>query len=278
MDQVKVNEAIRDFLLEAGAHALKIQKNIDCRYKKGQQAVTQADLDISHMATEKLSYWLEQDDHVLIDEESVDTIAAPEDVFKKTRYQWVLDPVDGTAGYALGRDRWGISLGLMEEGVPVGGGFYMPALGALVLMENGQATCTNVTTGEKTPMPMARSMDVNSQIFVESYIGLEGYWGAGAEQNRAWINTPESALQGGYSTLMGQAAGMSFFEGFSIWDMVGIAAIANATGFKFMAMDDGRLFERFTGENYNENWKLKGRWILSHPDNYQVLRYALTGK
>ncbi len=50
----------------------------------------------------------------------------PEDGFQgeeegKTRsgsLRWIVDPIDGTSNYARGRNRWCISLGLMEENIP----------------------------------------------------------------------------------------------------------------------------------------------------------------
>jgi fructose-1,6-bisphosphatase/inositol monophosphatase family enzyme len=278
MDLAKATEDIRAFLLEAGAHALKIQKGVDRQYKQGEQAVTQADLDISKMAAERLSYWLSQDEHVLIDEESIDQISNPEEVFATTKYQWVLDPVDGTAGYALGRDRWGVSLGLLKYGVPIGGGFYMPAIGALILVEGEQAYFTDIRTGEKYPMPQAKAMEVNSQIFIESFFGFEHCWSKDMTWSKAWLNTPESALQAGYSTLMLQSAGMTFFELFSIWDLVGIASVGRATGHKIMSLQEGLEWQRFTAKDFKDNWKLKGKWIMTHPDNYDAIKEALLSK
>ncbi len=278
IDLTSAAKDIKSFLLEAGAHALKIQKDIDRQYKQGEQAVTQADLDISKMAAERLSHWLGQDGHVLIDEESVDTISTPAEVFATTRYQWVLDPVDGTAGYALGRDRWSVSLGLIEDGVPVGGGFYMPALNALIMVEEGRAVYTNTKTGEKSPMPQAKAMDVNSQIFIETYYGFENYKNAHERHARIWLNTPECAVQGGYSTFMHQAAGTSIFELYSIWDAAGIAAIARAAGYKIMSLEDGHYWEAMEAKDFSDNWKLNSKWIVAHPDNFEAIRGALTGK
>ncbi|MFP4098262.1 MAG: inositol monophosphatase family protein [Alphaproteobacteria bacterium] len=277
MDYKKATDDIRSVLLEAGEHALNIQKTIKRQYKQGQQAVTQADLDISKMVAQRLSHWLEREDQVLIDEESIDTIATPGEVFAATRYQWVLDPIDGTAGYALGRDKWGISLGLLENGRPAAGGFYMPALGALIVVEEGKAFYTDIHTNQKRQVPDAQPMEVNSQIFIESFFGFEDHWGENTFQNKAWLNTPESALQAGYSTLMQQSAGMTVFGIFSLWDIAGIAVIAKAAGFEFTSLQDGKKLETFTGEHFDPSWKLKGRWVVSHPKTYQAIRDALTG-
>lgn len=278
MDLTKATEDIRAFLFEAGAHALKIQKGINRQYKQGEQAVTQADLDISKMAAERLSHWLSQDDHILIDEESIDQISSPEEVFASTRYQWVLDPVDGTAGYAMGRDRWGVSLGLLDNGVPIGGGFYMPAIGALILVEGTQAYFTDVHTGEKRLMLKAEVIEVNSQTFVDSYFGFEGYWSEDMTHNKVWLNTPECAVQGFYSAFMHQSAATTCFELYSIWDVAGAAAIARTTGHKIMSLEDGHEWERFSAQDFKDSWKLKSRWVLTHPDNFEAIRDALTGQ
>ncbi len=278
MDLTRATDNIRAFLLEAGAHALKIQKGVSSHYKEGEQAVTQADLDISEMITDRLSYWLSQNDHILIDEESIIQISSPEEVFNRTRYQWALDPIDGTAGYAMGRDRWAVSLGLLDNGVPIGGGFYMPAIGALILVEDGQAYFTDVHTGEKRLMPTAEPMELNSQIFLESYFGFEYFWSDDMAHNKAWLNTPECAVQGCYSAFMRQAVGTTFFELFSIWDVAGAAAIARTTGHKIMSLENGREWERFTAQDFKDNWKLKSRWVMAHSENFDIIKNALTGK
>lgn len=60
----------------------------------------------------------------------------PEDGFQgeeegKTRsgsLRWIVDPIDGTANYARGRNRWCISLGLMAENVPTLGIISTPCV------------------------------------------------------------------------------------------------------------------------------------------------------
>ncbi|GBQ12566.1 inositol monophosphatase family protein [Swaminathania salitolerans] len=42
---------------------------------------------------------------------------------------WVIDPIDGTSNYARGRERWCVSLGLLENDLPVAGVIQAPALG-----------------------------------------------------------------------------------------------------------------------------------------------------
>lgn len=58
--------------------------------------------------------------HGLLGEEHDDDIDAA------AEYVWVLDPVDGTANFASGVPLWGISIGLLERGVPVVGCIFVP--------------------------------------------------------------------------------------------------------------------------------------------------------
>lgn len=46
---------------------------------------------------------------------------------------WVVDPIDGTREFIEGIPEWCVSIGLVEEGMPVAGGIFNPATGELVL-------------------------------------------------------------------------------------------------------------------------------------------------
>lgn len=45
---------------------------------------------------------------------------------------WIVDPIDGTSNFLAGSPLWGISLGYVEEGVPVAGAIAAPCLGELM--------------------------------------------------------------------------------------------------------------------------------------------------
>jgi myo-inositol-1(or 4)-monophosphatase len=69
-----------------------------------------------------------------LSEESADDL-----VRLRTRRVWVVDPLDGTREFAAGIPEWSISIGLIEEGLPVAGGIYNPATDEIFLgsLENG---------------------------------------------------------------------------------------------------------------------------------------------
>ena len=49
------------------------------------------------------------------------------------RRVWVVDPIDGTREFVDGIPEWCISVGLVEDGLPVAGGIYNPATDELVI-------------------------------------------------------------------------------------------------------------------------------------------------
>ena len=74
---------------------------------------------------------------------------------------WVIDPIDGTNNFKHGMAYSGISIGYIENGVPVLGGIFDPYRNMLYLAETGQgATCNN------TPLHVSNksSFDLNTRV------------------------------------------------------------------------------------------------------------------
>lgn len=272
MDKNKAVNDIQDFLLKAGAFALKNQKGVDSSFKDGQQIVTATDLAISAMAIKHFEPWLSQKDHILIDEES--TNLTPEEVFNNYEYQWILDPIDGTAGYALGRKMWGISLALLHHGKPLVGGIYLPVTNELLMSDGGKSYKIDTKSGDKVELKTIK-MDVNSQVFVESYWGGDIRWGKNFGQEKIWLNRPESAVQSFVSMLTNQAAGATFIKGYSVWDVAGAFVLASNTGYKVLSMECSSEWKQFTAEDFKDNWKLNKNWLLTHPENFEYISRAL---
>jgi histidinol-phosphatase len=64
-------------------------------------------------------------DHGILGEEFGDTEG-------DARFRWVLDPIDGTAGFTIGVPLFGTLVGLLEDGEPVVGVIHFPAIGETV--------------------------------------------------------------------------------------------------------------------------------------------------
>lgn len=274
MDTQKALKDILSFIEEAGTLAVQNQGQAKISYKDGNQALTETDLAISNLAQQRLKTWFDQPDHMLIDEESIKL--TPDEVFTKSEYQWCLDPIDGTAGYALGRKLYGISIGICHKGKPLLGVIYLPAIHELLIADEDKAWRTeNPFSAQAKESPLqCRTMDVHSQIFVESYFGKIATWD-GLFSGKIWLNTPESAVQGFASVLTLQAAGATMTTMFSIWDVAAAAAIAQRSGFIIRSLSNGRVFTEFEPNDFKSNWKLSGTWLICADQNFTYISAAL---
>lgn len=277
IDGARAFADMRDFLIEAGAFAKAKQKGVECHYKDGEQAVTETDLAVSRLAQERLGGWLARDGHVLLDEESIADKGTPAEIFARTRYQWILDPIDGTAGYALGRGMWGVSLALWENGRPLLGGIILPVQRVLMLCDGARSWIVEERgTAEESERDLrAAPMAVNSQTFVESYQADCLRWGADIFRNRAWVNTPESAVQGFYCALTGRAAASVAMPMYSIWDIAGAASLARCGGFAVRDFDTGAHKETYGAGDFKDNWKLARPLVFGPSDTYAAVREAI---
>lgn len=92
--------------------------------------LTEADLEANRVLHRILS----ADGEGWLSEESADDPAR-----LGHRRVWVVDPIDGTREFVQGVPEWCISIGLLEDGVPVAGGILNPVTDELVLgsLESG---------------------------------------------------------------------------------------------------------------------------------------------
>lgn len=74
--------------------------------------------------------------HGILSEESVDSR-------KKSKYLWVIDPIDGTILYYSGQDTFGVSVGLLKDNKPFLGAIYFPALRLLFWAKKGDGAYLN---------------------------------------------------------------------------------------------------------------------------------------
>ncbi|MCL1593945.1 MAG: 3'(2'),5'-bisphosphate nucleotidase CysQ [Actinomycetia bacterium] len=116
-DLTRINDA-----LDAAVLALDgfTPGNIEATFKTGDDPLTAADLMVDQVLRETLPVagegWL-----------SEETADSPERLGKDR--VWIVDPIDGTREFVQGLPEWCISIGLIEDGVPVAGGVHNPATG-----------------------------------------------------------------------------------------------------------------------------------------------------
>lgn len=101
------------------------------------QVLTETDLAIGTHIVQKISETFPN--HNIIDEEAgvID---------KKSKFTWVVDPIDGTSNFANGLPTYGCMMGLLENDVAIAGGIVLPAFGQLYVAQKGSGAFCN---GEK---------------------------------------------------------------------------------------------------------------------------------
>lgn len=142
---MEYQDFIENLLEQAAVLATKQFGKVKAWVKDGdnQTILTEADLAVGKLITSSIQ--AKYSDHNLIDEEAgvVD---------KKSRYTWVIDPIDGTSNFAAGSPLYGIMIGLLDNNIPVAGGFALPSLNKIYSASKGNgAFCNGVriaVTGE----------------------------------------------------------------------------------------------------------------------------------
>jgi myo-inositol-1(or 4)-monophosphatase len=116
-------DLIRQAALEAGELANDILKAGKVRTwaKSGGSPVTNADLEVDALLRRKLIE--ARPDYGWLSEETLDDEAR-----LGVRRVFVVDPIDGTIAYFKGRPWWAVCIGVVEDGVPVAGVLYAPAV------------------------------------------------------------------------------------------------------------------------------------------------------
>lgn len=123
------------WLREAGQIALSYFHHVTPEYKADKTFFTAADIEIQRLLESKIR--TAYPTHAFIGEENTRGKSGNEQshCYANEDLQdgvpstiWVIDPLDGTTAFALGLPGWGISVGLLHNGRPCLGFFYMPQL------------------------------------------------------------------------------------------------------------------------------------------------------
>jgi myo-inositol-1(or 4)-monophosphatase len=118
MGDVDLDE-LRLWVREAGMLARQYFNRVEAHRKADRSLVTEADLAIERLVVERIAKRYPQ--HGIIGEEQT-----RQDLGRE--FLWALDPLDGTASFVAGLPMWGVSLGLLRDGLPYLGAIYLPLL------------------------------------------------------------------------------------------------------------------------------------------------------
>mgnify|MGYP003331817480 FL=1 len=126
MDPKQLIQKMLKITQEAAQQSMKYFGKVRAHLKADQSLVTKADEEIQGLLFLNLSGLIPNSG--FIGEENRDdsnTLA----LARRAEYTWVVDPIDGTAVFSSGIPTFGISVGLLRDGLPFAGAIVFPALG-----------------------------------------------------------------------------------------------------------------------------------------------------
>ena len=129
-------EAAQSIVAEAAALAMRMRPPSGgpaATQKSAQDWLTEADGAVEAMIAERIGALFPEDG--FMGEETGRT--------RSGALRWVVDPIDGTSNYARGRNRWCVSLGLLQDDQPVAGILAAPALGETFAALQGAGATLN---------------------------------------------------------------------------------------------------------------------------------------
>ncbi len=122
---------IESVLKEASEIAKKNFGKVSGRTKPGDnnQVLTDTDIEIGKFIIGQIVH--EFPKYNIIDEEA--GVGS-----KGSEFTWVVDPIDGTANFAMGVPTYGTMIGLLKNRTPIAGGLSLPAFDQILTAEKGK--------------------------------------------------------------------------------------------------------------------------------------------
>jgi myo-inositol-1(or 4)-monophosphatase len=171
--------------------------------------------------------------------------------FPDTEWSWIIDPLDGTTNFARGIPIWGISLGLLYQGIPVFGYVHFPPIGqtfhgfwagesGLIDVENGAFlngrsihSSPDAPTNNHFFNLCSRSASLLKQSLPCKIrmLGVASY---------NFLTIANGSALGGVEATP------------KIWDIAGAWVIVNAAGGAWVPLDSAAIFPLRVGEDYGK--------------------------
>jgi myo-inositol-1(or 4)-monophosphatase len=247
----------------AGERALEAFRRtivLEFKGKKADNPVTALDRDTETFLRHSIRAAFP--DHGLLGEEHEDDIA------EGARYVWVIDPIDGTMNFASGLPLFGISIGLLDNGVPVAGCIWVPVgptLGAGVY----HASVGGGAWFDDQPIRVSKAVDERGQIMAlpAGYLRAFRFRRAGREVPRPARALPDPRTTGSCTAELVLIASGALRAGVfikpSIWDVAAGTLIVREAGGSVLTWKGVQWapFERFESEKPE---KEKGPPALRH--------------
>jgi len=180
------------------------------------------------------------------------------------RRVWVVDPIDGTREFIEGIPEWCISIGLLDEGVPVAGGILNPATSELVIGSDEDGVTYNGEPARVTePAPDGRVTVLASRSEIR-----RGEW-VRFEDGPFVVEPCGSVAYKLALVAAGRADATWTLVGKSEWDVVGGTALVRAAGGRVSLADGSEpsfnqehpVYPSFVASGRSLGERLVGGWL-----------------
>ncbi|HET6315843.1 MAG TPA: inositol monophosphatase [Chloroflexota bacterium] len=247
MSLVELETTVVELSHAAGEKALEAFRGtiaLEFKGKKRDSPVTVLDRDTETFLRAELKRRFPS--HGLLGEEHADDIAA------EAERVWVIDPIDGTSNFASGLPLWGISIGLLERGVPVVGCIWVP-VGPTLAPGAYHARAGGGAWFEQQSVSVSKAVDERGQLmtlpgdFLRAFRVRRAGRGVGREQRAL----PDARTLGSCTAELVLIASGALRAGVfvkpSIWDVAAGALIVREAGGHVLTWRERRWqhFERF---------------------------------
>ena len=206
---------VRDWAFQAGKIALRYFDEVkSSKHSLETGPAGQADMEIEQYLIEQIRQVYPE--HALIGEEG-----GPSEAASSKSTIWTIDPLDGTTVFNQGMVEWGIALGVLHQGQPAFGLFYMPATQEMFY------TAGPETIGDTYGQPL--------RLVLRAEWGYKGFLATTASAHALFdINVRRTRAPGSVGvnlvyTARGTAAA-AFLPKPCLWDIVPGAAILDRVG------------------------------------------------
>ena len=267
------HDALLPLLEKAGKLALDMQSATEVEEKADKTVVTATDLAVTQLMLDGLKPLYTQPGHMMLDEENA---GEPEEAARllDAEYLWVMDPIDGTATYALGLPMWGVCVGVLRRGQPWLGFIYLPALGELYYADDKEGY---VVTHAFTPQakkralaaPKPRPQDMNF-VALGTTLGKNGHHWDGKIAYPFGIHA--SCVTQAWTVAGRVTAAIRYSK---VWDVVIAWPMFKHAGMQLLRYPDGQPLERITADLVGKNWYLEDIYFVCEPQKFSALKKGL---